>query len=295
MRAGSHTPAVLWRAFFVVALLFAAASGRAQPASRGVTPPTGFGKLGQPDEAEGQKALEQFRAAGIQGSYYLEFTLRLRPRRGPETLIPGRMWGARNEQGPVSRVTLETEPPLRLLVQNGPEAAVWRWSPGATAPERVPVQELFTPLGGTTLAPFDLQMPFLYWDRFVYEGLERVRGRPAYRFRMLPPKEFQQQFPALAAVRISLDSQFSALVQAELLDAKGRVMKSIIVDELKKAGDQWMVKAVDVRNEGTRDKTRFEVNAAALGLDLGARVFEAEALPENVAAPAGARLTRFTP
>lgn len=294
MHSSIPAPARFWRAFFVF-IVGAAVNAHAQPASRGVTPPPVYGKLGQPDRAEGEKALAQFRAAGIQGSYYLEFTLRLMPRRGPERRVPGQMWGTRNDEGPVTRVALKDETETRLLVQNGADAAVWRWTPGETRPEKVAVQALFQPIAGTTLAPFDLQMPFLYWDNFVYEGLERVRGRPAYRFRMLPPPEFARQFPALSAVRIALDSQFSALVQAELLDEKGRPMKAIIVDELKKAGDQWMVRAVDVRNEGTRDKTRFEVTAVALGLDLSPRVFAVAALPDSIAAPASARLVRFEP
>ncbi|QYM80574.1 outer membrane lipoprotein-sorting protein [Horticoccus luteus] len=294
MRSPRFTPAVFWRAFFVF-LAVGAAGLHAQPASRGIPPPSGYGHFGQPDPAEGRKALEQFRAAGIQGSYYLEFTLRLMPRRGPEKRVAGRMWGTRNHAGPVSRVALQDDDETRLLVQNGADAAVWRSTRTAPDPAKVAVQALFEPIAGTTLAPFDLQMPFLYWNDFVYEGLGRVRGRPAYRFRMLPPKEFAQQFPALSAVRISLDSQFSALVEAELLDEKGRPMKSILVDELKKVGDQWMVKAVDVRNEGTRDKTRFEVTAVALGLDLSPRLFAVAALADEITPPEAARMVRFEP
>ena len=42
------------------------------------------------------------------------------------------------------------------------------------------------------------------------------------------------------------------------------MLKTLSILDLKKIGDQWIVKSVDFRDETTRNKTRFAVTAAAL-------------------------------
>ena len=226
------------------------------------------------------------RSLGIAGSYFLAFDLRIRPRRGDERVLSGRMWGTRNTAGPITRVALEGEVESRLLVQNGVRSGAWTWRQGGSV-EPVPVERLFEPLAaGTDLTAFDLQMPFLYWDDFSYEGITRFRGRPAHVIVVRPPAEFAKRYPALAGVRLHLDTQFNAAVQTELLSPGGSVTKTTTVTDLKKVGDQWIVKTVDVRNEATRDKTRLEVTSAAFQLDLSPRAFEPGELSQPLRAPA---------
>ena len=57
--------------------------------------------------------------------------------------------------------------------------------------------------------------------------------------------------------------------------------------------EQWIPKAFDVRNETTRDKTRFVVKAVALNLELVPVVFQPASLTENIASPAAARTVRI--
>ena len=147
-------------------------------------------------------------------------------------------------------------------------------------PKRAAAQTL-EPLAGTDLTIFELQTPFFYWTDFVYEGLTRVRGRPAHSFVLYPPADFGAAQPGLSGVRILVDSQFQALVQAELLGAKGLVEKTISILDLKKVGEHWIPKSIDFRNNLTRGKTRFTVTAAGLDLDLSAAVFE----PAQLGAP----------
>ena len=95
------------------------------------------------------------------------------PRRGDEHVVQGRLWGGRNDRGPVSRVILQPgeAKERRLLVQNGPESAVWLWPGPGGQVATLGSAALFTPLADTDLTAFDLQMPFLYWSDFVFEGL----------------------------------------------------------------------------------------------------------------------------
>jgi Negative regulator of sigma E activity len=241
------------------------------------------------------------RQLGIAGDYYFEFRLRVMPRRGDERMIHGRMWGSRNVAGAITRVSLQSpeaagqEAERRFLIQNGRKSAVWRWDAGGSV-AMLGVGSLFEPLvPEADLTAFDLQMPFLFWDDFSYEGVARFRGRPAHVLVLRPPAEFAAKYPALAGVRVHLDTQFNALVQTEMLNRDGKAVKTLSVVDLKKIDEQWIVKTIDVRDETTRNKTRFSVVAAALGLDFSRVVFEPGQLDQSVEPPRAGGLVRIEP
>ncbi len=264
--------------------------GIAAPAQRHQPPPPGYLELSRPDKAEGRKILEEFRQQGISGDYFLEFKLDVLPRQGPEWTLQGRMWGSRNAEGPVTRIDIQPrqtgQPEVRLLVQNGRTPAMWRWTSGSSGPpERLGVEASFTPIEGTVVTPFDLQQPFLYWTDFDYEGLVRMHGRPTYQFLLRPPAELAARHPELTGVRVYLDTQYDALVQAELIGKDGTPLKSFSLLDLKKIDDQWLVKAVDVRNERTRDKTRFVITSAALRQHFPRSLFTPADLPQTAPLP----------
>lgn len=263
-----------------------------EPAGR---PAPRFAGGSRPDQAEGARVLAEFRQAGIAGTYWLAFELRVMPRRGAERTVDGTIVGTRTEQGPVSRLSVRgAEAEERWLVRSGPDAATWHWpGEGSAGGRALSAQETFNPVAGTDLTVFDLQMPFLHWPEFAYEGLARVRGRPAHRLLLYPPADLAAARPELAGVRVYLDTQFQALVQAELIGAKGEVTKTITVLDLKKSADRWIVKSIDVRNHRTRDKTRFTVEAAAFGLQLPPAAFAPEQLGGPEPAIPAEKLERF--
>jgi hypothetical protein len=117
-------------------------------------------------------------------------------------------------------------------------------------------------------------------------GVEEVRDKAR---RML------KQHPEVSLVRAFLDTQFNALMQAERIGANGQVLTTFALGELKKIGEQWMLKSVDLRNETSRDKTRFVVTAAALNLEFSPALFEPGRLSDEVPAPRNDRLVRLTP
>lgn len=250
----------------------------------------------KPDQTEGARLLEDFRRAGIAGTYWLAFDLKVLPRRGPERTVTGALFGTRSPAGPVTRLEIPVGGTVeRWLIQSGAEPATWHWrgSGSAGAPRELSAADAFQPVAGTEFTVFDLQMPFLYWSDFVYEGLARVRSRPAHRLLLYPPAGLAAARPELTAVRIYLDTQFQALVQAELLGAAGKVEKTITVLDLKKADDRWIVKSIDLRNHRTRDKTRFAVVGAAFDLQLPPATFAPEGLGDDPPAVPAAQIQRF--
>ncbi len=220
------------------------------------------------DQTEGARILGEFRQAGIAGMHWLSFELRVMPRKGAERLLDGELFGTHGPQGPLSRLSLADG---RWLIQSGPAPAAWVASDNAVRPATM--AETLQPVADTDFTLFDLQMPFLHWPDFVYEGLAKVRSRPAHRFLLYPPPDFAVVRPDLSAVRVFIDTQFQALVQVEQLGPDGQPAKSVTLIDLKKVGEQWLVKSVDLRNHLTRDKTRLTFKAVALDLALPAETF----------------------
>lgn len=246
--------------------------------------------VGQPDQAAGAERLEKFRAMGIEGDYFLEFALEVLPRRGPRREIAGAWWGTSTASGSLTRVALrgsgsDAADIARLLVQNGKAPQVWRWTPEGGSPTVLPAANWFTPLAETNLSAFDLLMPFVHWPEWIYEGVTRVRGRAAHVFLMYPPEQMQGARPEMAGVRLYLDDQFGALLQAAQLGPDEKAVKTMTVLDLKKVEERWIVQAIDVRDEITRDKTQFVVREAKLGLDFSRALFEPAELAEGVRRP----------
>lgn len=293
-RLGKHTPAFLRRAFFV-----GVAVATAHAAAPGPNRPPELAQVGLPDAGEAKEIIDQVRRAGIPGQYFLEFQLRVLPRRGAETTYRGRWWGGRNAQGAITRVELtDGEGKVhRLLVQNGEKPAVWRWSGGSVS--EVGAAALAEPvIPGVEVSAFDLQMPFLFWPDVTVEGLRRgFRGRPANVFLFKAPASYG----GITAVRAYFDTQFNAIIQTETLGGNGRLLKTMSLMDLKKVTDpqtkaeRYIPKSFDVRNDQTRDKTRFQVTGAALDLELVPAVFEPASLAEPIQSPAAGRIVRIEP
>ena len=228
-------------------------------------PPARFISGSRPDQAEGARILYTFHQAGRNGSYWLAFELRIMPRQGADRIMMGELHGGSNALGPISRLTLTIpDGEQRWLLQSGPQSVAWRWPGGSGETGVLTSNESLQPIAGTDLTPFDLQMPFLYWTDFIYEGVAKVRGRPAHSFLLYPPVEQGASLINLTGVRVLLDTEFQAFMQAELLGSTGTITKTITILNLKKVGEQWLPKSIDIRNHLTRAKTRLTIIAAAL-------------------------------
>ncbi len=291
--AGKVAPACFRRAFFFGWVLAAAAALRAADLPR-VAPE--LAQIGKPDAAEAARLIEQFRTAGIPGDYYLEFELRVLLRRSDGPVLTGRWWGTRNDRGALSRIEITDAAGAahRFVLQNGDGATVWRFVAGRAAP--LGPADLLGPLvPGVEVTAFDLLMPFLYWPNPTVEKITRMMGRPAHQFIFSAPAAFAAANGGISAVRAWLDTQFNAPNRIELIGADGRVRRTFELRDLKKVGGQYLPKAMDYRNEQTRDKTRLQLTGAALDLRHPSALFDPATLAQAAAPIPAAQLTRIEP
>jgi hypothetical protein len=245
---------------------------------------------GQPVASAGD-SLDRFRRSLWAEPIYLEFDLRQMPRRGDERVFHGRLWGARNDLGPITRVEVDVGSggfSHHILIQSGTEPAVWV----SDAPGAGRRNDAAALAPGLEFTPFDIQMPYLYWLDVAVAGIDQIRGRPAFDYVFTPPADFSAANPGVRSVRAYLDTQYGALVQMETTGPGGNLAKTLSLLELRKVGDKWIPKDVDVRNEATRDKTRLSVTAVATGIALDPAEFYPSRLGAPIAPPAAAALKR---
>jgi Outer membrane lipoprotein-sorting protein len=220
------------------------------------------------------------------------------PRRGDERVFHGRFWGGRTERGPVTRFELDGARGAfthRLLVQGGVDGGVW--TTDGTGPGSPNEGAALMPLvPGVEMTPFDvLPMPYLYWLDTELASVDRIRGRPAYAYVFTPSADFAARNPSVKSVKAYLDTQYDALVQSEITGPNGHVAKTLSLLELRKVGERWIPKDVDVRNEATRDKTRLSLTAVAIGAPVDPSAFDPENLGSPLAPPDRARVIRVSP
>jgi hypothetical protein len=249
-----------------------------------------------PDKPAAALLLDHFRRSVWAEPIYAEFDLRQMPRRGAERVFHGRFWGGRNERGPVTRFELDVGKggfTHHLLVQGGPDGAIWT-SDGAGAGAMSEDAVLAPLVPGVEMTPFDvLPMPYLYWLDAELAAVERIRGRPAYAYVFTPSADFSARHPSIRSVRAYLDTQYDALVQSEITGPDGRVSKTLSLLDLRKVGDRWIPKDVDVRNEATRDKTRLSLTAVAIGAPPAPSGFDPGQLGSFLEPPPAGRVQRI--
>jgi hypothetical protein len=230
-----------------------------------------------PDRAGAEAILEHFRQSIWAEPIFATFDLRQMPRRGDEHVAHGRFWGARNENGPVTRIEIDVGKggfTHHILIQGGPVGNLWTSDgPGAGLEEETAGLAPLVP--GSEMSPFDiLPMPYLYWLDYDLSAVVRIRGRPSFTFVFTPPADFSAKAPAISSIRAYLDTQYDALVQSETVGPHGNVSKTLSLLELRKVRDRWIPKDIDIRNEATRDKTRLSLTAVLVGVQVDPAAFE---------------------
>lgn len=277
----------------VVSLLAAQAE-----AQRRLTP-SPLDTLGEEvSQADGLEILNTFRRMGVAGDYRLSFQLRIMPRREKTTTVSGLLLGTQSAYGPLTRIDVALKPSdvtergelvpaevKRLLLQNGIFANALEansWEGEETASSLIESSEYFDGIAGSDFTVFDLLMPFTFWQEFRYEGRTTTRSRPTHVFSLYPPEEDEQMKEHVSSVRIYLDEEFHVLNRVEIFDAAEELSKTVSVVAFKIVDGQGVLSQVDVRNEKTRDKTRFKVLDAAIGVGVPEWVFELDGLSKNI-------------
>ena len=237
------------------------------------------------DQEEGAQRLRAFRQQRLDGDYVFEFQLEHKPRRARTSRYDGIMWGTWNEAGALTRIRLfdgdpatgeDERPSTDWIVQNGPNPKAWIRPDGQADFQLIEGAAIFEPLlEGLSYSIFDLQMPFIYWPEFEYEGPELVgASRIAQTFLMLAPEESPSWEHGIRAVRIGLDDTYNALLRIEVLGEAGEERSRFQIESFKKVQEQYIVKKITLTDYPSKDRTTFHVTDASVGIELDSSLFE---------------------
>ena len=239
------------------------------------------------DQEEGARRLVAFRQQRLEGDYCFEFQLQHKPKESSRTIrYQGVMWGSWNEIGPVTRfkVTpaqskvedqLDHVKAVELIIQNGVSPEVWMRHSDDEVFVLVEDEALFAPILPDLLySPFDLQMPFIYWESFSYEGPALIgASRVAQQFMMQPPVGSASAQRGISGVRVGLDDTYNALWRIEVMNLEGEVASRFSVESFQKVQEQYIVKRITLRDYPSKNSTTFKVVAASVGILLNRDLF----------------------
>lgn len=237
------------------------------------------------DEAEIAERIAVFRAQQFDENFCFQFQLEHKPRRGRTIRYKGFMYGSSSDEGPISRFVLFPEQmgedasvellPIELIVHNGILPKIWMRKQLSQSFVLIEDAALFEPIfDGVLYTPFDLQMPFVYWENYDYEGPSRVLSRIGQRFLMYPPENSPADQNGITSVRVAIDDTYNALLQAEVLREEEQVSTRFTVRGLKKVQEYYIIKEIELKNMLSRDATAFKVTAACIGLDFESALFD---------------------
>lgn len=243
------------------------------------------------DAEEGAMRLADFRRQRLNGDFCFEFELEHKPRRARTVRYEGIMWGSWNEGGPVTRFRVSPQQQnageasgsvqaVELIIQNGGAAQAWIRHSDDDKFQQIEGEALFEPiLPGLLYSPFDLQMPFIYWEDFLYEGPALVGvSRVAQQFLMQPPEGSASAQRGISSVRVGLDDTYNALWSIEVMDTEGAVESRFSVESFRKVQEQYIVKRITLTDYPSRDRTTFDVEAASVGIALPRDLFDPDSL-----------------
>lgn len=260
------------------------------------------------NEREVVNYLHAMRSSTFAQSYVFRFQIKHYPYRARTFSYHGTLYG---QIDPVSgvqreRILLQTRDPEKprqsltlqdLLLIRGAEPHAWVATPHQSAPmnaidptgapdskqesasTRTPPQLLTGALleqpllKGISLTPFDLLVPYFYWNRYEYRGPEQVKARPTQSFRLFNPHSDSK----IDTVEVELDDEFRAILKASYLGADNKPLKSMELIAFKKTGDTYIPKTLDYRETVERgNKTRIDILAAAMDVELPPALFQAD-------------------
>ena len=280
-------------ALVLLALLLTPFGGLAAQSVRagGEKPTIGLERLSQEEAAT---RLANFRQQRPQGGYRFAFELAHKPHRSSRTIrFEGTMWGAWEEGGPVTRFRIDSQPidtgtagagkktteAVEMIVRSGAKPSAWIRETGASQFRRMSAEEIFAPVIERVLhRPFDLQMPFLQWQDFRYEGPDRIGVRAAVQsFLLFPPARSAAARAGVFAVRLAIDDDYNALKRVEVLNSASAVSSEFTILGVKKVDGRYIPSRISLKDLESGDRTDFRVLDAEVGLRHDPKWFDPQA------------------
>jgi len=225
-----------------------------------------------PSEAAKERWQEFFNSRQSE-NYFFEFDLVHIPRKSESTTYKGFLLGKYFDGNYHTRLILSDEKSnedFLMIYSNRGEHKVYKFDKEINAPRLLEKSEWTNSFIKELISsPFEVFMPYKSWESF-YTGAGRI-GQAVYFYTLKSPSE------DLPNVRIALSREFNHPVQSEFLK-ENIAQKTVSLSSVKKVGDYWIMKDVEIKDNISKDKDKMIVVAANLEDILDKKLFT----PENL-------------
>ncbi|MBO7521689.1 MAG: outer membrane lipoprotein-sorting protein [Opitutales bacterium] len=229
----------------------------------------------------------EFLASRPARDYAFKFELSHMPRKSPASEYEGYFWGKHFSGDTffmrlkIWRKSEESSAEEFLFVSENGECKMFKKECGK--PAQIPQSDWFKPLlAGLVYTPFDFAAPYKKWAA-NYAGPGRV-GRAVHFFDMRPGGDFARQNPQIKKVRVALSREFNAPFYTEYYGEGDTPSRSMLLDSIKKIGDIWFMKEMEMQDKATRDKDKMKIAAVKFD-ELPIEIFSEKSLEEGIENP----------
>jgi hypothetical protein len=130
----------------------------------------------------------------------------------------------------------------------------YAYSPASGQPRNLTGAEADIPLGGSDFWLSDLGFEFYHWPEQNRLKGEMRRGRPCFVLECANPHPATNSY---GRVKVWIEKESGAPLQAETYGADGRPLKDFELGSVKKVGDRYELKDMEIINEKTDSRTRL--------------------------------------
>lgn len=117
--------------------------------------------------------------------------------------------------------------------------------------------DLFRTIGPSDIYWLDLALGFIWWADGRTIGRQEMRSRDCYVVDLYAPDPATDLY---SSVRAWVDEKYGMLMQAEAYDRAGNLVRRVVIKSLKKIGEDWMVKDIEMRSMPGERKTFLRVD-----------------------------------
>lgn len=170
-------------------------------------------------------------------------------------------WGA---NPPLARYTLSDVKGTQIetiIARGGDQPELLRMLGADGAPGESP--QWNDRVQGSDVTWLDVTLAFLWWKSPTIVGSETIKGRLCDIVDIIPPVAV----PNCSRMRIWLDRELKLLMQAIEINESEGINRKMWVRAVKKNGQQWMVRDLEVQGSGTGHRTRLHIESLTPAAD----------------------------
>lgn len=230
----------------------------------------------------------EFLASRPAKDYCFKFDMAHLPRKSESVEYFGYVWGRHVSGGTyfmrlkIAKKSDENKSAEFLFISENGVCKMFKKTGGKIG--EIPQSDWFKPiLDGLVYTPFDFAAPYKKW-KSNYAGPGRV-GRAVHFFDMRPDAEFSEKNPNLKKVRIALSREFNAPFYTEYYGEGDSPERALTLDSIKKIGDVWFMKEIEMQDKKNRDKDKMKITAIKFFDSLPFEIFDVKNFEKEIENP----------